>query len=384
MYSSTRRVSIKLSEAEYHLPEMPSQYFNASAAEAMRTLREGATISARAVLPNLVVSLKNAGPVRYRFKGIQGHLLPDSDHLPLPEQDRMRVLRRRVVGVSSPLFADWNALLPTILRQVSTKSDTVVHNFGVGRGAIARAVTSLSLSCIGYDLRATFPVVAQRDSSYLPPELIYSPGIDKFSWSRHTRRTDGDVFLGELDISTSDTDSLAIIDLDLPVLRVLEFCKMLPVTTKKIIRVKGSSQDIKYAISTVRPENVYSLATVDDMPRDVILVSHGNVALGEGNYDDVEILKAAELSYSYPSNELLEQLWNTAPRIARIMELDVEDNFASIGKKMKQLQNTRRSEVQQDDLFIWEHLRDAESTSSDVGRTLRIRAILMNIIDLSE
>nr|DBA06989.1 TPA_asm: RNA-dependent RNA polymerase [Sclerotimonavirus sp.] len=377
VHFSAADISRHLRPLDIDVSPIRTFYMNVDPKAGLRMLRCREFIPRMSTQNMISVLTRTSGRVRYTIKDSYGYLPPpDSDSL-VPGRDRLRVLLRRRLGKSSPLYSDWLAWSTTVPKVVRDTGGKNVHLFGVGRGATARVFTEAGRNCVGYDLRSTFPILAQRDSSYLPPEISTSPQASLFSWSEHTYRTMGNVFSGELDILHDDR-SLAVVDLDLPYGEVTRFLQLLPSSCTKVVRVKGTAEEIKYFVSQWNPSIVTCLTLSLGNPVDIIsVISPGSLPV-TGNHDRIVWTDPKEISYSSTSDELLHQLWDIYPALAKNMEVDVtasredytdhlrgvissaDSGLSGLGRKVKQL-----------------YTCDADSLH---GKDLRKKALILNLL----
>ncbi|QDB75013.1 MAG: RNA-dependent RNA polymerase [Alternaria tenuissima negative-stranded RNA virus 1] len=380
LLSATRPISKTLYGREYHIPEMKSVYINASPEEAMRSLRTNRSQIDKALPRNRGINISNHGMVEYETTYTYGTRIPQTTQNTLPDDVRIRVLMRRTIGISSPLYSDWNAVISVLNAYLPEPSTSTIHLFGVGRGATARVFTELGFVCIGYDLRTTFPTVAQRDASYKPPELLYSNNPQNFAWSDHTHLTNGDIRHGDLDIE-HDEHSLAVIDLDLPVADVVEIVHRISTNSLRIVRIKGNDEEVRYGLSSLRPAKVISLVTNGSSPVDVVLVIPRDVAAGYGNPDAIRYRKINELTYRNKTREYLEQLWNTSPTIARHLGIEVSDDIDDVSNQLREIYTTNDRELTGTDIVIHSILHRRCPSDYAHGRYMRIYAVLHNIMN---
>ncbi|ALM62227.1 RNA-dependent RNA polymerase [Soybean leaf-associated negative-stranded RNA virus 2] len=380
MFIATRPRSRRIAHRDYELPEVPCCYLNLSPEESMRQLRSNnpELEPMRTTMPRPRVT--NYGLVSYTDIGLGGTLKPIPTNEYLRLEDRLRTLRRRKVGKFSPLFSDWNAVLLHI-RNVLPSCISEVHILGVGRGALARFFASVNMEMVGYDLQHMLPVVAHRSSSYKPPELLASNNSHLFRWSDHTYTTNGDVLEGRLDF-TGGPNQMCVIDLDVNLDKLLAVLARLPVASRLIARFAGSSDEIRYLISILRPEKIYCLLLVDHLPRDVIMYVGSSPSVGSGNYESISYNKLHELTYTYVSNELSDQFWDMQHSIARTERILVDDSIESIADFLRQLRSLASRQVADKHAYLWDILNTDITTTPLIGKKLRVYAICRNILDL--
>jgi hypothetical protein len=374
----SQKLSRKISDMQYTLPDMPTEYINSSPQESLRSLRNLTRMDKSSKLPPLIPSYKHHGIIKYTFNALGGYLHPAENNRILTDETRLRILRRRKIGQFSPLFSDWNAVLHHLLRQ-NLDQEMNYHIFGVGRGAVARVLCTRNIKSIGYDLLSTFPSLAHRSASYIPPEIIITNSASSFTWSSHTFYKDGDVLTEELDISTDD-NSVAIVDLDCSFEMLLTFLRRLPVNIPIVTRHRGSHEEILSLISILRPEKSYALVVEDDLLCDVILYSPNLPPVTYGNSESVCIKSVKEIEYKYDVEELIGQLWNVFPTLAKIYQLSLADDVCEVSARFNRIKNTPRHRVKDSDMLLWNVTNRIESLSLSRGKQLRIQAVMDNIL----
>ncbi|WGM49901.1 MAG: putative RNA-dependent RNA polymerase [Trichoderma harzianum negative-stranded virus 2] len=380
IFTSSKTISRRVAGFNYTLPEMRNMYINLSAEESFRLMRdrEKADIYSRIGKPS-DISYSNHGIVKYSVSSLSGICTPDIERLNIPIADRFRVLKRRTIGKSSPLYSDWNAVLQHILK-TSGLNISEAHLFGVGRGATARFFCENKIRCIGYDLRSTFPTISHRDTSYIPPEVVLSCDTSYFLWSDHTFRTDGNILTGTLDIDEAEYP-LAVIDIDQSLTTVVDLLRRLPLSSKVITRYRGTESSIKYLISVLRPDKVYCLAQTNGSIYDAVLVMRELVPVGDGNFMNINLLPFSEISYRNLDNESVFQLLDVAPLLCRHLEIDTDSSLVDARLKLSKFANSRAdsnpSEIQPYHVLA----KSIDLVQNPSGRDLRIAAIFSNIFD---
>lgn len=378
LHASTRKVSKKIQGFEYILPSTECRFLNYNPKEAMRLLRaRGVQKSLKDIIPK-TIKYTNHGLIRYHYKGLSGSLLPEASVIPIDSKTRYRVLRRRTIGITSPLFSDWYAVFFHLV-SMRVRLPEPIHLFGVGRGATARCCCDLDLKCIGYDLLSSFPEVAQRSTSYRPPETLYSPRADLFNWSNHTFRTGGNLLEGDLELPTN-TDYTIVIDLDLGVCETLEVVRRVPVGVSLVTRIKGSGNDIKYAVSSLNPTRVYALAINHEGDViDTILYCNKFETVIDGNFENVSFSTLNELSYRYSEPDSVMQLWNVAPQMAGKLELQETDEKSVIRSYFERLRT--RNNLDEWELELRNILLADIHGNELYGKNMRLRAVMDMILD---
>jgi hypothetical protein len=344
--ATTKRLPRQVRDLEFIFPVLPIKFYNKSPQEAFRELRDEEKITEVRNSHHLSPIYTNHGITTYRMNSMYGSLPPNTDkQYVMKRETRARVLLRRTVGVSTPLYSDWNAVLSHMLSKIS-KQNFEVHAFGVGRGATGRFFTSHGIKTIGYDLLSTFPQISHRSSSYIPPEVCNYGNPKLFLWSDHTHsQAQGNVLEGHLDY-LDEENAIAIVDLDIDLEKLLVLLSKFKIASEYIVRFRGHADEIKYLISVVQPKTIYTLAIDDGVPTDVVLYTVSSPVIGQGNFDNVEYTKIHELSYTNREHELLLQLWNTAPRLCRELEIDPAiDRYTDVARTLLTVQRTRLDDL---------------------------------------
>ncbi|QHD64785.1 RNA dependent RNA polymerase [Plasmopara viticola lesion associated mononega virus 2] len=380
LHASTRRISRKIQSFDYVLPSLECQYINMKASEAMRLFRERDVIRMPKSITTHEPKYSSHGIIRYTINTMSGTLQPDWNLYTIQDEDRMRILKRRTIGMHSPLYSDWNAVLCHLFRtnQVDAKE---VHLLGVGRGATARAFSILNMECIGYDLLDTFPSIAQRSSSYKPPEIMAGGNPNIFHWSNHTFIKDGDVLHDDLDVITSN-HALSVIDLDIPVNILIQVLKRLPLKRPVICRAYGSPEQLRYLISVLHPKKIYCLclSSSTNEPTDIICYIDQLEAIGEGNYESVVITKLDEISYTYEDTELIHQMWSVYPELAKYLELQLTDSIEELRHALFDIKKYGWKSSAPVERECYKVLNQLHSEELPLGRYLRYRSLLENIL----
>lgn len=377
LHASTRIVSKKIRGYLYDIPITECRFLNYSPKEAMRLVRDRDPAIQYCRHAGKQINYRTHGLVRYKRKGLSGKLQPavTIDHP--PSEDRYRVLRRRTVGITTPLFSDWYAVIFHLL-STRQRLPGPVHLFGVGRGATARCFCDLGIASIGYDLLTSFPEVAQRSTSYKPPEILYAKDSSLFRWSEHTFRYGGDVHIGDLGLPAK-SEVTVVIDLDIGVNETLTVVDRLPIGTSLLLRAKGSEDDIRYAISSLNPDKVYSLTWSNSLGLiDAVLYCSRYEVLADGNYDDVILTNQSELDYTYAQPDSVMQLWNVNPRFANRLELRETDSESDLRNYLSSLlEKTNPLDWEQD---IIRTMRGDVKRNELTGAELRVKAVIDTLV----
>lgn len=383
LYAASRPLSKRVLGREYILPEVRNAFMNMSPEEAFRTLRVHERADVLYSLETISRPLmSNHGLVRITLSPHSGICIPnesdDMNHLPV--DDRIRILKRRTIGATSPLYSDWNAILHHVIPQLYGQY-SAYHIFGVGRGAVARFLDENRLASIGYDLRNTFPDVAHRSASYIPPELALHGRGSHFVWSDHTFRTDGNVLEGHLDIFDSPQPAVAIVDLDVSMFTLVTFLRRLPVGNPAIIRFRGPEEQIKYVCSLILPDKLYALTIVNNQVVDAVLCTSKLNPIGTGNYLRICFSKLSELSYKNDYDEFVLQLLDIVPDFCKNLDISPDSTTLESAQKIKEFLENDRSRIDASMKDYWSTLNRNKVQVELTSRLLRMYAVCSNILE---
>nr|WKW94157.1 RNA-dependent RNA polymerase [Diaporthe negative-stranded RNA virus 1] len=377
LHAATRAMSRKIAGRDYELPEAPCRYINKSPEESLRELRskDKADLYDK---PNISYPhVHDHGILRYTISHDEGTLHPPETSSTISNENRLRVLRRRVMGSYSPLYSDWISVI--IHMKNIFRSDTIVHLYGVGNGATARTFCDLGIDCIGYDLQSSFPILAHRSASYIPPEAAMSSNSSLFSWSDHTYTTSGDVMVGDLD--TWNENDVGVVDLDMDLNSLLMFLERLTLGSTLFVRYRGSEDAVRYLISILRPTRTYVLVSINNMPRDIVCYIEKSSPIGHGNYDAVHITSCREIRYNFQANELIPQFCMFERAVAKSEGIEYDDDPALVAQFLRLLARNRSDRLQKH-LTNLRLLLNPNVDISILSRSqLRTHAIVQNILD---
>jgi len=190
----------------------------------------------------------------------EGALEPECD-CSRGDLDRMRVkilnLAHRPRGVYASALSVWEQVLASYRRTIEGMT---VISVGVGHGAISRAV--LQLGCknvIGIDLRKSFPLSAQREGVYKPPEVIDSGRSADFEWSWYVASHGGDIFKSVDWLAEASEDTILIIDVEQDAKETLKLLDSRARSKTIFVRISCCEHTLSYWIDTTQPSTVISL-----------------------------------------------------------------------------------------------------------------------------
>lgn len=105
--------------------------------------------------------------------------------------ERVLNMIQRPYGVYASAVSTWAAALAPYRKTIHNAHVVAV---GVGHGASARVCLEYGATHVtGIDLRTSFPVSAQREGAYIPPEVVESARFMEFDWSYHVAAAGGDI-----------------------------------------------------------------------------------------------------------------------------------------------------------------------------------------------
>jgi len=169
---------------------IPAKQWHADQAELTRTLRQDPVVSHSVDVSTSELTkwtrTPETGKVEWKANPLGTHDLqayqcncaPDSSIRKMGET--RAGYSWRVSGVDTSVRTLWNYLLA--LTPIRGKNVGVI---GVGRGASAAAVLQADSrnTVVGLDLRKTWPLLTQRELSYIPPDVVASGLSSRFEWA---------------------------------------------------------------------------------------------------------------------------------------------------------------------------------------------------------
>lgn len=382
MHVVTTPLTRRVRNLSYEFPSLSCAYISLSAKEAFRLVRsrdvadEGKTSRVESA------KISNHGFLRFSVEPGYGSLLPNlsEGETVLNDADRLRILERRTLGRSSPLFSDWNAAVQCLFQSTAV-IPPVAHILGIGRGAAARTFCDRGVKTIGYDLNSLFPALAQRSSSYLPPEVLASADPSLFSWSDHTLLTDGNVLDGELDLFSTPEDSIVVVDLDLPLHELVAVLERIPSGMPTLVRHTGFEKEMRYLIDVLRPDRVLSLMVSDGEVKDAIFYTPKIPPIAPGNWERVNITRRSEICYSYHNLDLIPQVWDISPSLARLCGVYIDGSMDELRSQLSSLLSKRRSETDVEFLPYHDLYHGISRDGFRRGHDLRTLSIMRKVME---
>jgi hypothetical protein len=177
----------------------------------------------------------------------------------------------RVAGHPASVQSVWDYVFSFL--KIRTQRPLFV---GVGHGA---NITSLLLrvpgiNATGMDLRSSFPLISQRELSYVPPQIAAAGLSNRFSWHTHTFNETGGDFFQPLDVLCKDSD-LLVVDVETRDADVLEHALTAPCPV--LIRVRVCDHQATHFLKLTDVHHALDLTLDDHTERQYILTGqpHG-------------------------------------------------------------------------------------------------------------
>jgi len=191
----------------------------------------------------------------YEIAGLHGSSTPScncNDDAEARIVESFIQMTMRPYGRYASALTPWLAVLNKNRKHIRGKR---VHLVGVGHGAAAAVCLMLGArEVVGTDLKASFPLIAQREGVYLPPEILACGRFENYTWSDCVYTTGGDLLDPRTDVVLAD---LTIFDIE----RRWEDTKPLLKKCRSrylIVRLSECDHILQCAIDNIRPEIIYS------------------------------------------------------------------------------------------------------------------------------
>lgn len=287
-------------------PEWPRSlyYTSVRAGDLLRPIRLLPPIKEQPRLSNRnKVSIINHGYIKYVASYVDGELLPEIDeYRTVSPESRLRILTRRKAGIYSPLYSDWSAVLSSNINFFTVNNASV---FGVGRGAVCRALIENNVRVKGFDLRSIIPILSHRSSSFKPPEVYEADNPEYFLWSDHFQTTSGNFITYH---PTEDLGELIVLDFDASLKDVLTLYRRLKLTSRRVVRFRGTVDEVKSLISALSPVRIVCLMNDGNTLFDVVLLIDENTVYTSPNYRSINITRSDEIQYRITPDSVLERI----------------------------------------------------------------------------
>jgi len=203
------------------------------------------------------------GRVAWSKQSLFGSLFPSHTCDMTTTDDR--VLDLFCSGIMRPFgrYASAMSLWTTVLRRYSKRiAGRKVMTIGVGHGATSSvALRSGALHVEGIDLRTSFPMITQREGTYVPPEIMQCGMQSQFSWSDYVFEFGGDITAYPNLVCESRPD-IIILDVEIELDDQLPLLYSIPHGTLVFFRVICCEDKAKWIISACNPLRVTNSSTV--------------------------------------------------------------------------------------------------------------------------
>jgi hypothetical protein len=205
---------------------------------------------------------------------------------------------RRCHGKHTGILSDWAAFLG---KRASVTGRYVI-SIGVGSGGAAVAFLEAGAKKVmGVDLRDSFPVIPQRENSYIPPEVACHSRRDDFVWSPHVWRNGGDVRTLEL----PDADFDVVVDLDWAAEDLIKILPRLLGTGKIYIRVKACNHYLRHLIDALPDPLIVRMSRRPQLERHVYMIECNRYMpnLQSANYMNITVTSNKPSDYVFKYNK---------------------------------------------------------------------------------
>jgi len=165
----------------------------------------------------------------------------------------------------------------------------IVISVGVGHGAVAHASILMgATSVVGVDLTSSFPLITQREATYIPDEIVAAGFSNKFSWHHHVWKTGGDANIEGW--ATASPNHLIIIDIEIDVNDLIPILSQVPVNIDFIMRFSACASKVKWLVSALNVKRLYCMSALNG-PTNVYIGIFSRVGAGiEGAPGDITSL----------------------------------------------------------------------------------------------
>jgi len=194
----------------------------------------------------------------------------------------------RPFGRYSSAMSVWTTILRTYARRIAGRD---VMTIGVGHGATSAAALRANAKTVrGVDLRTSFPMITQREGTYVPPEVLEC-GLDaRFSWDDYVYEFGGDVTSYPSILMEQPAD-IVILDVEIDLEDQIPLLNAIPPSTLVILRVICCEEKLKWLISACSPLNVFNTSIVRSTSKQswiVIYESPGHDLVGNSREISIE------------------------------------------------------------------------------------------------
>lgn len=237
----------------------PFRFIYKVEAEAVRKLRDGEMITQNLPesKPYLMTTTPHNGKVTWSSTDIEGSLplCEETDIISYSSTGLSYLIRP--IGRFASVLSDWYSY---IMFNPDLRAIARIQTVGVGLGAVAAAFLDLTTSQIcGHEIPAYFPLISQRDLSYIPLEVRVRDST-RFSWHPDSFRRP--FVAGSVYDHCPDEETLIVFDidcLDLDVLRSIARSKI-----RFCARVRTCERNLRSFLSVCPAKTVRASADCGD------------------------------------------------------------------------------------------------------------------------
>jgi hypothetical protein len=157
---------------------------------------------------------------------------------------------------------------------------------GVGHGAVAHSAFLLGATSVtGIDLVESFPMITQRESTYIPDEILASGYANRFTWHQHVWRQGGNAALPGW--NTDVADKIIIIDVEIDIVNLIPILNLVPHSREFVLRLQGCDKKIRWILSALETRALYCVSSLHTMTNAYIGIFRKTTAIIEGSYSDI-------------------------------------------------------------------------------------------------
>jgi hypothetical protein len=208
------------------------------------------------------------GKVRWTTEHMYGSYRPD--HICDVTAPKHRQLDLFLSGLMRPFgryasaMSAWSVFLRYFSKRIANRR---VLTVGVGHGATsALAIRANAAEVYGIDLRTSFPVITQREATYIPPEVLETGVSQKFKWDNYVYEFGGDI-TAYPEFAFESEPEVVILDVELDLDEQLSFLNAIPHGVLTIMRVICCTEKLKWLISATNPLRVVNTSVVRWTPK---------------------------------------------------------------------------------------------------------------------
>jgi len=195
----------------------------------------------------------------------------------------------RPLGRYASAVSIWHRVFSTLPRRIRGKE---ILSIGIGHGAVAAtACIHGALRVVGIDLRNSFPIINQREGTYIPPEVLEAGYESSFHWHPNVARYGGDVRMFNL-VTLPQTTT--IMDIEQPFQFTLDCLTRLQGEGVLLLRISCCKHELAFLISIARPKRVFNLSSLAFQSTHTYLLYYTRIPIfhSSGNIESVVIKDA--------------------------------------------------------------------------------------------